>query len=180
VTSGAAHKSDLTVNVCFYDCLNLEFRSWRILEDFEAKLVFFLTQKVLMIHCKVMYLTHLNLEGKNVRWYYDFWMRKEKCLFVRACVRVREREREREVVGVGRTTVTRKGTVAYLLIYSCDTYLHNTYHFSLSRFLSLSLSPCKRVAHFRIINLPLTVALHCWKETFASVSRSMTYCLFCH
>ena len=74
------------------------------------------------------------------------------------CARQRERERERVLlagfVGVGRTGVVRKGKAAYLLIYSSDTYLHNTYH---------SLSPFKRIAHFRIINLSLTVALHCRK-----------------
>jgi len=44
-----------------------------------------------------------------------------------------------EVVGVGRTCVLRNGTVAYLLIYSSDTCLHNAHH-SLSLSLSLFLS----------------------------------------
>jgi hypothetical protein len=51
-----------------------------------------------------------------------------------------------------RKGMVRKSKVAYLLIYSGDTYLHNAYH---------SLSLCKRIAHFRTINLSSTVALLC-------------------
>lgn len=59
-----------------------------------------------------------------------------------------------------------KSKVAYLLIYSGDTYLHNTHHS-----LSLSLPLCKRIALFRTINLSPTVALLCWKETFSPIHQ---------
>ena len=56
---------------------------------------------------------------------------KRKCVYACVCARA-------EVVGVGRTCVLRNGTLAYLLIYSSDTCLHNAHH-SLSLTLSLSL-----------------------------------------
>jgi hypothetical protein len=37
------------------------------LKDLEAKLVFFLAQKVLMFHQKLRGVTHVNYSGKNVR-----------------------------------------------------------------------------------------------------------------
>jgi hypothetical protein len=74
---------------------------------------------------------------------------------------VSEREREllAEVVEVGRTGVMRKGTVAYLLIYSSDTYLPNTY-LSLSLSLSLSLTLQESSAlqdHKSVLNRGITL-----------------------
>jgi hypothetical protein len=54
------------------------------------------------------------------------------CVCVHVCVRALLAE----VAGVDRTCVLGKGTVAYLLIYSSDTCLHNAHH-SFSRSLSL-------------------------------------------
>jgi hypothetical protein len=111
-----------------------------------------------MFHQKLRGVTHVNYGGKNVRWYYHFWMWKENvCVCVCVCRWVGgwlcERSLLAEVVGVDRTCVLRNGTVAYLLIYSSDTCLHNAHH-SLS--LSLSLSLSKRVAHKSVRNYSIT------------------------